>query len=135
MAMLSPEMLELRMQLNSLKSGMALHMPLVIDMEGMPQIDSEEIQKAIDKAQKGWGKYGDKMKEYKLPEGQYKIFVSPQAPEAPEVVPDPASVAPKIVPDPAPAAPAEPATPAPVPAPKAMAAPAPMPLVVPAFQM
>jgi hypothetical protein len=134
MATLNPEMLELRMQLNSLKSGMALHMPLVIDMEGMPQIDSEEIQKAIEKSQKEWGKDGKKMKEFMSPDG-HNFFVAPAAPEAPEVVPDPASVAPKIVPDPAPAAPAEPATPAPVPAPKAMAAPAPMPLVVPAFQM
>ena len=93
LAMLDPEMLELRVQLNSLKSGVHLNM-LGPDMMVIPDIhiDSEELQRSIEN-------------------GMHKLYITPEATEAPE-----APEAPEAMPAPEPA-PAPEAAPAPQPAP------------------
>jgi hypothetical protein len=122
LAMLDPEMFELRMQLNSLKSEMAFHMGMLgPNMMVIPNIDSDAIQKSIDKAQKDWDKSGPKMKEFLSPDGKHQIFIAPNAPEVPEAPEVPKSLeAPQVptpealpAPEAAPAPPASPAPPAP----------------------
>jgi len=108
LAMLDPEMLELRVQLNSLKSGVHLNM-LGPDMMVIPDIhiDSEELQRSVDRGMKEWDRSSPKMKEYLSPDGMHKLYIAPDAPEPP-AVPEPAPAAePAAMPQPA--APAEPA--------------------------
>ena len=108
LAMLDPEMLELRVQLNSLKSGVHLNM-LGPDMMVIPDIhiDSEELQRSVDRGMKEWDRSSPKMKEYLSPDGMHKLYIAPDAPEPP-AVPEPAPAA-EPAPMPQPAAPAEPA--------------------------
>ena len=108
LAMLDPEMLELRVQLNSLKSGVHLNM-LGPDMMVIPDIhiDSEELQRSVDRGMKEWDRSGAKMKEYLAPDGMHKLYIAPDAPQPP-AVPEPAPAA-EPAPMPQPAAPAEPA--------------------------
>jgi len=120
LATLDPEMLELKVQLNSLKYGLGgLSYGVGPGMMVMPEIDSEAIQKSIDKSMKEWNKSGKKM--FLTPDGKSQFMVVPDvplAPVAPNVpnVPD-AAIAP-IAPE-APAAPDAPALPAPAVAPAA----------------
>ena len=108
LAMLNPEMLGLRVQLNSLKSGVHLNM-LGPDMMVIPDIhiDSEELQRSVDRGMKEWDRSSPKMKEYLSPDGMHKLYIAPDAPEPP-AVPEPAPAA-EPAPMPQPAAPAEPA--------------------------
>jgi len=108
LAMLNPEMLGLRVQLNSLKSGVHLNM-LGPDMMVIPDIhiDSEELQRSVDRGMKEWDRSGAKMKEYLAPDGMHKLYIAPDAPQPP-AVPEPAPAA-EPAPMPQPAAPAEPA--------------------------
>jgi len=143
LAMLDPEMLELRMQLNELKGGLNFKMapmaPLTLNLA--PGFDGEAFGKAFEgkdweKAAKDWEKSGMKMKEFKTPDGSRTIIIGPGvdtwtvAPEAPKspMTPEalPAPPAPEAAPQ-APKVPAEPASPAPKPSaatPRAMPAPA-----------
>jgi len=114
LAMLDPEMLELRMQINSLKSGMHMNM-LGPNMMVIPdiKIDNDAIQKSIDKEMKDWDKSGAKMKEFMSPDGMHRFMIMPDGPKAPEMPVAPESGAAPKAPelpqppsDPAPAAPA-----------------------------
>jgi len=116
MATLDPEMLELRMQLNSLKSGAAFRMNMLgPNMMVMPNIDSEELEKSIDKAMKDWDKSGAKMKEFMSPDGMHKFMIAPGAPVAPEMpaAPEPGAApkAPELPQPPSEPAPAAPSAP------------------------
>lgn len=140
LATLDPEMLELRMQINSLKYGMGLRMNMLgPNLMVIPSIDEQELGKSIDKAMKGLDK-SMKMNEFMSPDGKSHIFITPSAPEAPEM-PTPPEPAPAMPAPPAseaaPAAPATPAEPAPVTpkAPQAVVAPAVLRPAVPAEQL
>jgi hypothetical protein len=120
LATLDPEMLELRMQLNSLKSGMHMNM-LGPNMMVVPHIDSEELEKSIEKGMKGWDKG---IKDWDKGDGVHTIIIGPGGPEAPEAMPAPPSpaaapTAPEMPAPPAGAAPVAPAAPAAPPAPAA----------------
>jgi hypothetical protein len=138
LATLDPEMLELHMQINSLKYGMGYGKSygrgygLGSNMMVIPNIDDKEIQKSIDKGMKDWDKgmkewdkSGAKMKEFISPDGTHKMFIMPGAPEMPEMpaAPEPgaAPTAPELPPPPpaetALAPPAAPALPPVAPAP------------------
>jgi hypothetical protein len=107
LATLDPEMLELRMQLNSLKSGMALHMNMLgPKMMVIPNIDGEELEKSIEKGMKGWDKG---IKDWDKGDGVHTIIIGPGGLEAPEAMPVPP--APEMPTPPAGAAPAAPAAP------------------------
>ena len=106
LATLDPEMLELRMQLNSLKSGMHMNM-LGPNMMVMPNIDSEELEKSIEKGMKGWDK-GDGVHTIIIGPGGISVPEPPDpaaAPTAPEMPAPPAPAAAPTAPAPAPAAP------------------------------
>jgi hypothetical protein len=145
LAMLDPEMLEMRMEMNELKGGMNFRMAPMAPMAPMQVFDGEAFGKAFgkafdekdwEKAAKDWEKSGMKVKEFTSPDGKKTIIISPNssdspvwtiAPDAP-VTPD----APEAVPAmPAPAAPAAPASPA---TPKAEAAPV-APQAIPTAQL
>jgi len=116
LATLDPEMLELRMQINSLKYGMGLHMNMLgPNMMVMPNIDSEELEKSIEKGMKGWDKG---IKDWDKGDGVHTIIIGPGGISVPEP-PDPAAAptAPEMPAPPAPAA--APTAPAPPPAPAA----------------
>jgi hypothetical protein len=113
LATLDPEMLELRMQINSLKSGMGLHMNMLgPNMMMIPNIDSEELEKSIEKGMKGWDKG---IKEWDKGDGVHTIIIGPGgvvAPEMPEPpAPAAAPTAPEMPTPPAGAAPVAPAAP------------------------
>jgi len=79
------------------------------DMMVIPDIhiDSEELQRSVDRGMKEWDRSSPKMKEYLSPDGMHKLYIAPDAPEPP-AVPEPAPAAePAAMPQPA--APAEPA--------------------------
>jgi len=128
LAMMGPEMMQLQMNLNSLKSGMTLNMaPMALNLGDWAQMDGEAIEKAIEKSQKDWeksqkdwDKSGMKMKEFSTPDGKKTFIITPDSSDSPTwtIAPD----APKSLE----AVPAMPAPPAPegAPAPPAQAAPA-----------
>jgi hypothetical protein len=116
LATLDPEMLELRMQLNSLKSGAAFRMNMLgPNMMVIPNIDGEELQKSIEKGMKSWDK---RIKDWDKGDGVHTIIIGPGGPEAPEM---PAPPEPGAAPA-APELPQPPSQPAPQP-PSAPAAP------------
>jgi hypothetical protein len=94
LAMLDPEMLELRMQLNSLKAfRLSPTVPLMLNRRDMPQLDSDAIEKAIEKAKeahKDWEKSGKNFKEFTSPDGKHTFILTPdvlQALPAPQPAP------------------------------------------------
>jgi hypothetical protein len=108
LATLDPEMLELRMQLNTLKSGMGLRMNMLgPKMMVIPNIDGEELEKSIEKGMKGWDKG---IKDWDKGDGVHTIIIGPGGPEAPPA-PAAAPTAPEMPTPPAEAAPVAPAAP------------------------
>lgn len=129
LATLDPEMLELRMQLNILKSGMAFHR-MGPNMMVIPSVDEQDLAKSIDKAIKAWDKSGDKIQKFVSPDGMHELMIAPAAPETPEMPPAPAMPVPPALET---APPAQQTTPAPA-APHAEAAPMPL-RTIPAEQL
>jgi hypothetical protein len=91
MAMLDPEILQLKYQLNSLKYQLGAMPPMTFDLS--PQIDMDAIKRSIDKATKDWNKSGDKMKDqlkqFTSPDGAHTFVIAPEVPPAPSTPPAP----------------------------------------------